>query len=270
MARAADLVVAARASASAGRWEQAEALLADDQDHPDVAYALAETAVDAAFWRRGGARGRAHERSAARRIPLARARRGALDVPVRMLTLRHRYQQLLFTGSGPAAAQDLAADLAALGEQQCADCDPAAGWTAFYEARCRDALLHDPSRAAALYEQSADQARARGDRLAESYPLRHLAAQAHAAGHLDEAATLAYRSLALRQAAAAAPAVAAQQVMVVQFALADGGDPAADLAAGWRALRGMADAAALTARVLDLPFVASAAVALTLKLPAGV
>jgi hypothetical protein len=270
MARAADLVVAARASVSAGRWEQAEALLADDQDNPDVAYELAEAAVDAAFWRRGGARGRAHERSAARRIPLVRSLRGALDVPVRLLALRHRYQQLLFTGSSTAAAQALAGDLARLGERQCADCDPAAGWTAFYEARCWDALLHDPSRAAVLYEQSANQASARGDRLAESYPLRHLAARAHAAGRLDEAATLAYRSLALRQAASAAPAVAAQQVMVVQFALADGGGPAGDLAAGWRALRGMADAAGLTAQLLDLPFVASAAAALTLKLPAGV
>jgi hypothetical protein len=50
--------------------------------------------------------------------------------------------------------------------------------------------------------------------------------------------------------------------MVVQFELAAGAEN--------RALRGMADAAALTARVLDLPFVASAAAALQLKLPAEV
>jgi tetratricopeptide (TPR) repeat protein len=262
MARAAELVEAARGSVVAGRWEQAESLLSAEPDHPDVAYALAETAVDAALWRRGSARGRAHDRIAEQRIPYARERRGALDVVVRLLTLRFRYQRLMFAGAGHGDAQQLAADLAALSRQQCLDCDPAAGWTAFYQGLCHHNLLHDPQRAVPLYEEAVAQARTRGDRLAESYPLRHLAWILHAGGRLEEALDLAYRSLALRQSAAAVPAIAAQQVMVVQFELAAGAEN--------RALRGMADAAALTARVLDLPFVASAAAALQLKLPAEV
>ncbi|MDQ1651144.1 MAG: hypothetical protein QOI35_344 [Cryptosporangiaceae bacterium] len=261
MVRASDLVDAARGAVAAGRWEQAESLLSADRENPDVALALAETSVDAAVWRRGGARGRAHERAAERRIPVARALRGTLDVGVRLLALRHRYHRLL-TGADSSPATGLAGDLAALGHQQCLDCDPAAGWTAFYRGLCHDHLLHDSRTAEPLYADAAEQARARGDRLAESYPLRQLAWIAHARGDLDTSLDLAYRSLALRQSVAAAPAIAAQQVMVVQFELEGG--------AATRPLRGMTECAALTARVLDLPFVASAAAALQAKLPAEV
>jgi hypothetical protein len=261
MVRAFELVEAARGSALAGRWERAEALLYAEREHPDVALALAETSVDAALWRRGGARGRVHERAAEQRIVIARALRGALDAGVRLLALRHRCHRLL-TGADRAGATELDADLATLARQQCLDCDPAAGWTAFYQGLCLDHLLHDPRRAEPLYLDAAAQARDRGDRLAESYPLRHLAWIRHSAGEVDESMELAYRSLALRQSASAAPAIAAQQVMIVQFELETG--------ATTRPLRGMADAAALTARALDLPSVASAAAALLAKLPAAV
>jgi hypothetical protein len=269
MSRAAELVEAAKTLVAAGRWEQADALLAQEPAHPDVAYALAETAVDAALWRHGGARGAAHDRGAVLLLAAALERRGTLDVATRLLTLRYRLQRLMFAqadrsdgATDRSAALALADDLAELAEQTCTDCDPTSGWNAFYLGHCYSNLLDDQAHAAPLFAEAQLRARRRGDRLAESYPLRQLAAQAHADGQTDDALVLAYRSLALRLAAGAAPAVAAQQLMVVELELVTGGDN--------RTLRAMVDAAAETARALDLPWVAPAAAKLRQALTAGV
>jgi hypothetical protein len=260
MARAAELVEAARILVAAGRWERADALLAPDQDNPDVVLALAESSVDAALWRRGSARGAASDRAADRLVGAARQARGADDVATRLLALRLRYQRLADEPVDREGGRALVADLSDLAEQTCADCDPTSGWNAYYLALVHDNLLDDPQTAAPLYAEAEKQARLRGDRLAESYPVRQLAEFAAREGRAVDALELAYHSLALRQAAGAAPAVAAQQIQVAQFELADGG--------ARRAVSALLEAAEETARALDLPPVAQLAAGVRRQLAA--
>lgn len=261
MARAAELVEAARILAAAGRWERAEALLTPEQDNPDVLHALADCSVDAALWRRGSARGAASDRAAERLLTAARRTRGGDDFAIRLLTLRHRYQRLFAEPAGSEESRVLVSDLLVLAGQTCADCDPTSGWNAFYLALAYDNLLDDPDTAAPLYAEAEKLARLRGDRLAESYPLRHQAEIAARAGRLDEAIELAYHSLSLRQAVGAAPAVAAQQIQVAQLELASSGPS--------RSLSALIEAASETARALDLPPVARMAERLRNELAAA-
>ena len=90
-----------------------------------------------------------------------------------------------------------------------------AGWAAFWHAVTVENLRDDPDTAAPGYERAREEARASGDRLLESYAVRHI-------GYLRLDADrpggilLLRRSLQLRAACGARPHVTAAQVLLAQ------------------------------------------------------
>jgi hypothetical protein len=104
--------------------------------------------------------------------------------------------------------------------------DPELGaWATFWHAVTLENLHGDSGAAAAGYASARDLALAGGDRLLESYAVRHLSGQALQAGDRNGAIALARYSLYLRAACGARPQVAAAQALLADT-LGDGAEAA--------------------------------------------
>jgi hypothetical protein len=121
-------------------------------------------------------------------------------------------------GEDPTAAFATLADHGRLG-----------GWAVFSHAVTLDNLYEDPAGASAGYARAFDRARSDGDRLLESYVVRHQAGHVTDGGDGHGGLALLRRSLHLRAALAARPQTAAAQAALADaLAEARGGAAEAD------------------------------------------
>jgi hypothetical protein len=234
-------LAAARELHRAGHWDLALELLAGDgaQGPADAAVAAlrAEILVERHWWRLDQA-----EPAEAAVAALAVA--GAEPALAALLRGQLRYTRVLF-GLDPAP-DDVAQAEAAFAEASRAPAGPGLdAWATFWLGVLADNLHHDQAAAAAHYARALPPARERGDRLLESYVVRHqgfhLLAEQPAAG-----LELLRRSLYLRAALGARPQVAAAQAVLAD-ALPPGDEPAV-----------LREAALHTARELGLTWLLAA------------
>jgi hypothetical protein len=85
------------------------------------------------------------------------------------------------------------------------------GWTGFWYGVALELLSQDPTGAAAAYTLALEEALSCGDRLLESYAVRHLGGQAYDAGETERGIELLEHSYDLRAARGARPHIAAAQ-----------------------------------------------------------
>src|SRR5262245_15455509 len=261
------VLAAAAALRLAGRWEVALSLLAateapSDPDRLALAMAIAETEVDASFWREDLELGNGLDRAAAL-LDAAAADPGFDKIALAetawqldYLRMRRRYNAALHareTSAGPKL-DDWAERLRATAPDS-----RWAGWAAFFGGVIADNLLEDPATAHERYTLARAAAESSGDELLESYALRHLGDHAHTAGDLNAARAAWERSISVRERLGFVPGTVAQRLTLAELRLAEGDGPgaaalAADVARAALAMRlpaglvGAADEVAAKAR----------------------
>jgi hypothetical protein len=231
-------LAAARQLQRAGSWDLALDLLEDEPPDAAVAALRAETLVDRHWWRLDQA-----EQAEAAVATLAAD--GADPALSALLGGQLLYTRVLFA-EGPEPGDDTRAQTAFAEAAAGAEANPdLRAWATFWLGVLAENLRHDQPTAAARYAEALPLAREQGDRLLESYVLRHqgyyLLAERPAEG-----LALLRRSLYLRAGLGARPQVAAAEAALAD-ALPPGDEPDA-----------LRDAALHTARELGLTWLLAA------------
>jgi hypothetical protein len=218
------LMAGAAALRLAGRWSEATALLATAAaGRPEVLLAVADVAVDEAFWRRPGL-------ESARRAVAAAMECGAIEPAARLLACQVDYLDARFGEADPAALPAAGAGLLArledVREAAAALTDERLhGWTRFWSGVVAQVMTGDsPAAEGALLEAEATGDRL-GDALLVSYATRHLAWIAAELDRPGEAVERFDRSLELRLEIGFVPGVAAARLALAEELTRQGRDP---------------------------------------------
>jgi hypothetical protein len=178
----------------AGQWDTALTLLPEG---PQAQLLRAEILVDRHMWRLDAPDDA---------LAALDALRDAHPDAAAFLTAQLEYWRRLLRPGAPQIADDPVAAFAALAPDE-----RFAGWSGFWHAVSLELLAHDTAASAVGYRRALAESTARGDRLLESYAVRHLGSQAWDAGEHARAIALFERSLDLRAARGARPHTAAAQ-----------------------------------------------------------
>jgi len=193
-------LAAARHLQRAGRWDTALAIVPDT---PEGRLLRADILVDRQFWRLDPVRDA---------LAAVGAVRPAYPEAAEFLTGQLEYWRRLQRPDAPAIAGDPVAIFKALAADT-----RFGGWTGFWYGVAQELLNDDPAGATAAYTRALEEAESRGDRLLESYAMRHLGGLAEDAGQTERAIELLERSYDLRAALGARPQITASQITLADI-----------------------------------------------------